>query len=105
MGSFEMKGLSLSNPQAGALQDHPESTHDMIVRKTFEALQNVTKEGWLEKSIQDVYKTAHKEFRGVEDGIDWRAKCKAMEFGSMIAKGEVERTRQRYLEKLMDAFL
>lgn len=103
MGSFEMKGLSLAAPSVAL--DHPKSTHDMVLKKSTEALQNINKEGWLENAVKDVYKTATKEGRGSEDNIDWRAKCKAMEFSAMIAKGEVERVRQRLLERLMDTLL
>lgn len=111
MGTFEMKGLSLSAPittttsTSQAHDPHPESTHDMVLRKTLEAMKNVTKEGWLESSLQEIYKSTIKEFHGVDDQVDWRAKCRAMEFASMVAKGEVERSRQRYLEQVMDALL
>ena len=107
MGSFEMKGLSLAAATTSStILANPESTHDLVIRKSREALQNLTKEGWLDQTVQEIYKSAAKDYRpGMDNNIDWKAKFKAMEFASMVAKGEVERTRQRLLEKLMDALI
>ncbi|KAK4505359.1 hypothetical protein PRZ48_003322 [Zasmidium cellare] len=109
MGTFELKNLSLSTHPSTSLptSDHQESTHDLVVRKTMEAMKNVSKEGWLEDALAQIYKSSVKEFHsvGVEENVDWKARCRAMEFASMVAKGEVERSRQRFLERVMDALL
>lgn len=101
MGSFEMKGLSMAGPEAAVLG--VESMHDFVVRKSYEAIGNLEKEGWLQKSIGEVVRAS----RTVPDdgSVDWKAKCMAMEFSSKIAKGEMERQRRRILEKMMDAVM
>ncbi|KAF2165207.1 hypothetical protein M409DRAFT_24590 [Zasmidium cellare ATCC 36951] len=119
MGTFELKNLSLSSGPLStststtfpsSSSDNPgESTHDLVVRKTLEAMKNITKQGWLEEALAEIYKSSVKDFHGgagmVEENVDWKARCRAMEFASMVAKGEVERSRQRFLEKVMDALL
>lgn len=99
-GAFEMKGLSL-----GKLTD-AQSLHDTILKRTHEALGNISKEGWLENSVQDVYNAATRTTRGMQDdGVDWKSKYEAMVFAGMLAKGEVERLQQRMIEKIIDVLL
>nr|OQO31255.1 hypothetical protein B0A51_01006 [Rachicladosporium sp. CCFEE 5018] len=40
--------------------------------------------------------------RGADGEIDWRGRCRALEFGTMLAKGEMERYRERILEGVLD---
>nr|OQO32423.1 hypothetical protein B0A51_00211 [Rachicladosporium sp. CCFEE 5018] len=40
--------------------------------------------------------------RGADGEIDWRGRCRALEFGTMLAKGEMERYRERVLEGVLD---
>jgi hypothetical protein len=103
MGSFEMKGLSLAASSAAI--DTTETTHDMMVRKSMEALHKLNKAGWVENSMQDIARSVARSSQGAEDNIDWKAKCKAMEFAAQVAKGEVERMKRTMLEKIMDAVL
>lgn len=103
MGNFEMKGLSLAAPSAA--METTETTHDLMVRKSMEALHKLNKAGWVENSMQDIARSVARSSQGADDNIDWKAKCKAMEFASMVAKGEVERMKQRMVEKIVDAVL
>ena len=40
-----------------------------------------------------------------EDGIDWKSKYLALEFGSKMAKGEMVRIRERLVEMLLDVLI
>jgi hypothetical protein len=104
IGTFEMKGLSLgtTNVSEGATT---ETTHDLIMRKSIEAVYCLDKQGWVEESMGQVAQSAARTSRAGEDHVDWKAKCKAMEFAAHVARGEVERQRKRMFEKIMDAVL
>lgn len=101
MGNFEMKGLSLSS--ASSVEGSAESTHDMMLRKSLEAMHNLKKTGWIENSIQDIARSVTRTEQ--DDNIDWKARCKALEFGTMVAKGEVLRMKRGMVERIMDAVL
>lgn len=101
MGSFAMKGLSLASPSVAT--ETTETTHDLMVRKGIEALHHLKKTGWVEGSMQDIARSVTRTSQ--DDNIDWKAKCKAMEFAAMVAKGEVERMKKTIVEKIMDAVL
>ncbi|EME47996.1 hypothetical protein DOTSEDRAFT_69811 [Dothistroma septosporum NZE10] len=112
MGTFEMKGLSLGT---GTMYE-PEDTHDMVIRKANEAtrklkssdLRNVDTEDWLEKNMFDVARSVVQQESSSsrnEEYVEWKAKFRALEFSSKVAAGEVQRMRQRLLEKVIDALL
>lgn len=104
MGSFEMKGLSLA--EASNPGQTTETVHDMILRKSVEGILNVQKDGWLEKNMLEVARaTRTARGSGGEENVDWKARCKAMEFAAKIAQGEVQRAQQRMIEKIVDAVL
>jgi hypothetical protein len=44
------------------------------------------------------------EGRGAEgsDGIDWKTRCRALEFGAMVAQGEMFRYKERLMEEILD---
>ncbi|CAK4032667.1 ARS-binding 2 [Lecanosticta acicola] len=103
-GSFEMKGLSLSpHTPPGPTT---ETLHDLILRKSVEGVMNLEKDGWLEKNLLEVARAA-KPFKGGggDDGVNWKARCMALEFAAKIAQGEVQRAQQRMIEKMLNAVL
>lgn len=104
IGTFEMKGLSIS-AQTGDNESTTETMHDLMLRKSIEAIYRLDKNGWVENSMQEVAQSAARTSQAGDDKIDWKAKCKAMEFAANVAKGEVDRARKRWLEKILDAVL
>jgi hypothetical protein len=110
MGTFEMKGLSLapqSSSSTGTAAAAPpaETMHDLIVRKSLEAMHKINQDGWIEDAMSEVAKSAVRNATAADTNIDWMARCRAMEFAAHIAKGEVTRLKQRTFEKLVDAVL
>lgn len=103
MGSFEMKGLSLS--ASSTATESSETTHDLMLRKALEAMRKLNKTGWVENSMQEIARNVTRTPSYLDDNIDWKAKCKAMEFSTMVAKGEVERMKKSMVEKILDAVL
>jgi hypothetical protein len=37
-----------------------------------------------------------------DDGIDWKSRCRALEFGAMVAQGEMFRYKERLMEEILD---
>ncbi|CAK1362106.1 unnamed protein product [Cercospora beticola] len=104
VGAFEMKGLSLAG-RAAAMDGPTETVHDMMMRKSIEAIHKLDKNGWVDESMADIARSAARARQVGEENIDWKARCKALEFAANVAKGEVERTKKRMFEKIMDAVL
>lgn len=102
VGAFEMKGLSL----AAAVTDTIETTHDMMLRKSIEAIYKLDKQGWVDDSMREIARSAAKGSSSFgEENIDWKARCKAMEFAANVARGEVERAKKRIYDKIIEAVL
>lgn len=99
-GTFELKGLSL----ATSVQEE-EDSHDMMLRKCIAAAKKVGNDG--DRSLQQQFQqvAASHRMRPDEDGVDWRSKYMAMEFGSRMARGELQRLRNRMIEMVLDAAL
>ncbi|KAF7198000.1 ARS-binding protein 2 [Pseudocercospora fuligena] len=106
IGAFEMKGLRLAPPNAALLpSETTETTHDLMLRKSIEAMYKLDKDGWVENSMREIAHSAASTRPVGEDHIDWRSKCKAMEFAANVAKGEVDRLKKRMLERIIEAVL
>ena len=102
-GSFDLKGLSLGD----RIPLEPDS-HDILLRKSLAAARQIgnVDDGSIDLSIRQAAGAQPGEGRGsAGDGIDWKAKYRAMEFGSAIAIGELGRLRNRTLEKVLDVLL
>jgi hypothetical protein len=109
-GSFELIGLSLT-PKSAEVEDD----HDGILRTWVETAKRVgMTEDWIQARRQD-FQTPNYGPRGPSwlagddtvnsDNVDWKAKYQALEFGGRMAKGEVNRFRQRVLERLLDVVI
>ena len=106
IGAFEMKGLALAPPNPALLpSETTETTHDLMLRKSIEAMYKLDKDGWVENSMREIAHSAASTRPIGEDHIDWRSKCKAMEFAANVAKGEVDRLKKRMLERIIEAVL
>ena len=98
-GSFDLKGLTLNEPPA-----EREDEHDLIIETWMEAAKRVgIGEDWL-RNKRRAYPGS--DIGGTtqcgEDGVDWKSKYRALEFGSRMAKGEFHRFRQRLVERVLD---
>lgn len=121
-GNFSLTGLSITAPHQR--QGEESSIHDLILDKVLEASK------LLRHPPEDQEQLAQRTRRNLEHpdpalqramgaglsggalggreeegNIDWRARAMAMEFGSRVAKGEMERYKQRVLEEVLQILL
>ncbi|KAI6825243.1 hypothetical protein KC340_g11049 [Hortaea werneckii] len=105
-GSFELKGLSLGEPEP-----HTEDTHDQMLRRTFALARDIgdSADGTLKDALQNATEARVGPItpgrRYDEDGIDWKAKCMAMEMGGRMAMGEYHKLRNRLIDQILDTLL
>ncbi|KAI7667385.1 hypothetical protein KC318_g5900, partial [Hortaea werneckii] len=105
-GSFELKGLSLSEPEP-----HLEDTHDQMLRRTFALARDIgdSADGTLKDALQHTTEARVGPItpgrRYDEDGVDWKAKCMAMEIGGRMAVGEYHKLRNRLIDQILDTLL
>jgi hypothetical protein len=109
-GSFSLTSLSL----APAEDPRPERStdpdiHDAVLRAVVEASRNVSnppdEDVFLQRARKNMDKVSGQSLhRGgdEDDGIDWKARCRAMEFGTMVAQGEMFRYKERLMEEILD---
>lgn len=112
-GSFSLTSLSL----APAREHRPEYSndpdiHDAILRSASEVARNISnppdEEIFRQRAKRSMSKvTGYSEGRGSDedDGVDWRARCMALEFGGRVAQGEMFRYKERLLEEILDVLL
>ena len=93
-GLFELNGLSLSN----APQKSAEDSHDALLREFAEMAKRL---GVEQPRIDKAQRIA--AAGAAEEGVDWKKKYMMMEFSARIAKGELDRVRDRMIEKVLDA--
>lgn len=100
-GTFELKGLTFTTPR------REEDTHDMLLRKSTLAAKQMTADGdaAFAQGLRRVVDVSREGKDGGNDGIDWRARALAMEFGGQMAKGEMNRVRDRIVQAVLDAVL
>lgn len=121
-GNFSLTGISITAPHQR--QGEESSIHDLILDKVLEASKQ------LRHPPEDQEQLAQRTRRNLEHpdpalqramgaglsggalggreeegNIDWRARAMAMEFGSRVAKGEMERYKQRVLEEVLQILL
>ncbi|KAI7510075.1 hypothetical protein KC347_g4644 [Hortaea werneckii] len=105
-GSFELKGLSLGEPEPQL-----EDTHDQMLRRTFALARDIgdNANGALKDALQNATEARVGPItpgrRYDEDGIDWKAKCMAMEMGGRMAMGEYHKLRNRLIDQILDTLL
>lgn len=111
-GSFALNSLSL----APAHEPRPERSsdpdiHDAILRSVSEAARKVSSPPDEETFRQRAKASGSKAIAQQEererdgngdDGIDWKKRCLALEFGARIAQGEMFRYKERLMEELLD---
>ncbi|GAB1737952.1 hypothetical protein NU219Hw_g2465t1 [Hortaea werneckii] len=105
-GSFELKGLNLGEPEPDL-----EDTHDQMLRRTFALARDIgdNANGALKDALQSATEARVGPItpgrRYDEDGVDWKAKCMAMEMGGRMAMGEYHKLRNRLIDQILDTLL
>lgn len=114
-GSFSLRTLSLAPAEVARPERSKDpDIHDAVLRAVTEASRSIGRpppdeETFLQRARKNMDKVsgggqADGGGRGAEDedGIDWKSRCKALEFGAMVAQGEMFRYKERLMEEILD---
>ena len=109
-GSFSLTSISLAPAEVA----RPERStnpdiHDAVLRAVVETSRKISNPPDEEVFRQRAQKNMDRlngqpGHRGgdEDDAIDWKARCKALEFGTMVAQGEMFRYKERLMEEILD---
>lgn len=97
-GNFSLTGLRLSNVQ----QKVGEDTHDALLTQFSEAAKML---GVDQPRIDKAMRATALGARAGGEEIDWKSRCMALEFSSRVAKGELDRVKERMIERVLDAVM
>lgn len=102
-GTFELRELSL-----GIERPRQIDVHDLMLetwaKTAIEVGMSQSSMDHVRQVFQALPPDNHRDGFG-DDGIDWKARAKALEFAGKLAKGEFDRFRQRTIEKVLDAIM
>lgn len=107
-GSFSLTSLSLAPVEVARPERSTDpDIHDAVLRAVVETSRKISnppdEEVFLQRARKNMDKVAMQPGRRDEDdGIDWKARCRALEFGSMVAQGEMFRYKERLMEEILD---
>lgn len=115
-GNFGLNGLVLPNAATGNQPTgKPPGTdiHDLLLTTVVEAARQLGDQAPDEEILRTRVGRNLAQERGSvvggtgvgSDGVDWKARCLALEFGSRIAHGEMVRLKGRILEEVLDVLL
>lgn len=108
-GTFEIKGLSLADPPP-----KPVDIHDTIIDTWVDTARRIGMDDGRIKASRERFENAAKDGgfgrKGQEsvtgtDGVDWKMRCQALEFGGKMAKGEFLRYREVLIQKVLDTLI
>ncbi len=106
-GKFEINGLSLSGPSRREAETN--DMHDLILGNILETAKQVgipADEEALRRRAREETQYVSGLRTGEDDGsVDWKAKYEALQFGTKLARNEMDRFRARTLELIMDVLL
>lgn len=111
-GSFSLRTLTL----APAEIPRPERStdpdiHDAVLRAVVETSRKISNPPDEEIFRQRARKNMDRPFEQAgyrdgngddDDGINWKARCKALEFGTLVAQGEMMRYKERLMEEILN---
>jgi len=110
-GSFSLTSLALAPAEVA----RPERStnpdiHDAVLRAVVETSRKISNPPDEEVFRQRAQKNmdrlngqpGHRGNDEGDDGIDWKARCKALEFGTMVAQGEMFRYKERLMEEILN---
>ena len=90
------------------LSDDPD-IHDAVLRSVTEAARKISnppdEEVFRQRAERNMSKMSRQQEgqgRDEDDGINWKARCMALEFGAKIAQGEMFRYKERLIEEILD---
>lgn len=112
-GSFSLRSLSLAPAEVARPERSTDpDIHDAVLRAVTEVSRRISKppedeEVFVQRARKNMDKIGGQE--GVrsgggdeDDGIDWKSRCRALEFGAMVAQGEMFRYKERLMEEILD---
>lgn len=97
-GNFSLTGLRLSTGP----QKVGEDTHDALLSQFAELAQVM---GVDATRVDRAMKTTEQGARSAAENVDWKSRYMAMEFSARVAKGELDRVKERMLERILDAVM
>jgi hypothetical protein len=109
-GSFSLTSISLAPAEVA----RPERStnpdiHDAVLRAVVETSRKISnppdEEIFRQRAQRNMDRLPGQPGNGggdQDDGIDWKARCKALEFGTMVAQGEMFRYKERLMEEILD---
>lgn len=109
-GSFSLTSLSLAPAEVARPERSTDpDIHDAVLRAVVETSRKISNPPDEEVFKQRAQKNMDRlngqpGHRGgdEDDAIDWKARCKALEFGTMVAQGEMFRYKERLMEAILD---
>jgi hypothetical protein len=109
-GSFSLTSISLAPAEVARPERSTDpDIHDAVLRAVVETSRKISnppdEEVFRQRARKNMDRLAGQSgHRGgdEDDGIDWKARCKALEFGTMVAQGEMFRYKERLMEEILD---
>jgi hypothetical protein len=109
-GSFSLTSISLAPAEVARPERSTDpDIHDAVLRAVVETSRKISnppdEEVFRQRARRNMDKLAGQPgHRGgdEDDGIDWKARCRALEFGTMVAQGEMFRYKERLMEEILD---
>ena len=109
-GSFSLTSISLAPAKVARPERSTDpDIHDAVLRAVVETSRKISNPPDEEIFRQRAEKNMDRlngqpGHRGgdEDDAIDWKARCKALEFGTMVAQGEMFRYKERLMEAILD---
>lgn len=111
-GSFALNSLTLAppivEPRAERVADP--DLHDAVLRAVSDAARKISAPPDEEVFRQRAKANGNKAIaqqeerfgRGDDEGVDWKKRCLALEFGARIAQGEMFRYKERLMEEILN---
>lgn len=110
-GSFSLTSISLAPAEVARPERSTDpDIHDAVLRAVVETSRKISNPPDEEVFQQRAQKNmdrlngqpGHRGNNEDDDGIDWKARCKALEFGTMVAQGEMFRYKERLMEEILN---
>lgn len=100
-GSFELKSLAL----VAAPKRPWDDVHDALLTTWIDTARRVGIDEHLIRRSKEQYADLPAGARAGDDGVNWKAKFQALEFGATMAKGEFMRYRELLIQKVLETII
>ena len=109
-GSFSLTSISLAPAEVARPERSTDpDIHDAVLRAVVETSRKISNppdeevfKQRAEKNMDRLNGQPGHRGSDEDDAIDWKARCKALEFGTMVAQGEMFRYKERLMEAILD---